>query len=149
MLPAPIEHRFIIDGEPYLLVEWTRGGERKIKIDYAISLTPAPTVLESIDGANLYAEAVARECLKEAPAIFWETRPAVAGANGTPSRVVTLDQIPRRLWDQFRTEVDMFLQKLFPPTNADLDVASGASPAEPVSVAAAETVSPVLRGRAE
>ena len=53
------------------------------------------------------------------------------------------------LWDQFRGEVDAFLQKLFPPADVDTDMASGASPAEPISVAPAEVVPSMRRGRAE
>src|SRR5262245_39988961 len=101
MLPAPIEHRFSIDGEPYLLVEWTRGGERRLRADYAMAIAGAPGVIDSLDGASLYAEAVARECLKEAPAIFWEELPAQGMQNGQPRRVVTLERVPRRLWEAF------------------------------------------------
>ena len=61
MLPTPIEHRFLIDGDPYLLVEWTRGGERRIRAEYAMAIAAAPGVIDTLDGANLYAEAVARE----------------------------------------------------------------------------------------
>ena len=149
LVPEPLEHRFSIEGESFLLVEWDRGGEKRIKVDYAMNLTPAPTVLESIDGGNLYAEAVARECLKEAPALFWETRPALANQNGTPARVVTLEHVPRLLWDRFRQEVDAFLAKLFPAVSVDAQPASAAGPGDADAVAPAETLSAGMRGRAE
>jgi hypothetical protein len=149
MLPSPIEHRFVIEGEAYRLVEWTRGGERRLRAEYAIALAPAMAALDAIDGANLYAEAVARECLKEAPEVFWESRPATAGINGTPTRVVTLEHVPRALWERFRAEVDVFIGKIFPALSPEPPAAPPAGPGEPVAVAAPETVSPVLRGRAE
>jgi hypothetical protein len=149
MLPPPIEHRFTIDHEPYLLLEWDRGGERRIKADYAMAIAAAPSVLEAIDGANLYAEAVARECLREAPALFWETRPAAATQNGTPTRVVSVEHIPRALWERFRTEVDAFLAQIFPPLPAAPVAAPDPGPADAVPVAAAETVPAMFRGRAE
>jgi hypothetical protein len=149
MLPAPIEHTFALEGERYRLVEWDRGGERRIKVDYALAISPAPSVLESIDGANLYVEAVARECLREAPDLFWEMRPAAASQNGTPSRVVTLEKIPRQLWEQFRKEVDAFIALIFPAAPPSLEPASPASAGESLAVAAAQALSPVLRGRAE
>jgi len=149
MLPPPIEHRFVLDGEPYLLREWDRGGERRLRADYAMAIAAAPTVLESIDGANLYAEAVARECLKEAPDLFWETLPPAAGSNGTPRRVVTLEHVPRALWEQFRQGVDQFLGKIFPPLSTELGPAPAPDPGPALGVAPLETVSPMLRGRAE
>jgi hypothetical protein len=149
MLPKPIEYRFTIEGEDYLLVEYDRGGERRLKAEYAMAIAAAPQVLESIDGSNLYAEAIARECLKEAPAIFWETRPAAATQNGQPTRAVTLEHIPRALWEQFREGVDRFLGMIFPALPAESSPPSGPGPGEPVAVAPAEAVSAVLRGRAE
>lgn len=149
MLPSPIEHRFQIDHEPYCLVEWDRGGERKIRMEYAMAIAAAPSVIEAMDGINLYAEAVARVCLREAPDIFWETRPAVAGANGTPTSVVTFDHVPRALWEAFRKEVDAFLALIFPALPAEPESASARRPDESPVLAAAQAVSPVLRGRAE
>jgi hypothetical protein len=149
MLPKPIEHRFVINGEPYLLVEWTRGGERRFKTEYALAISQAPGVIEALDGANLYAEAVARECLKEAPDIFWEPRPANAIQNGTASRSITLESVPRPLWEAFRKEVDMFLGQIFPATPAELAPAPAPGADQPMAVAHTETVPAVLRGRAE
>lgn len=180
MLPPPIEHRFRLDGEPYCLVEWTRGGEKRLRADYAAALVAqAPDLvaslerpevardplraaerlgatarqlsilLEGLDGADLYAEAVARECLTEAPEIFWESRPAPGGSNGASLRVVTLERVPRRLWELFRQEVTAFLALIFPAVSAAPADLSGTGPDESLSVAVAETLSPVLRGRAE
>lgn len=149
MLPAPIEHRFTIDDAHYCLVEWDRGGERRIKADYALAISPAPSVMDSMDGANLYAEAVARECLKEAPALFWAPLPPETPVNGTVRRVVTLEHIPRALWEAFRKEVDVFVGKIFSPAAPESAPALAAGPEHALAVAAVETVSPVLRGRAE
>jgi hypothetical protein len=149
MLPAPIEHRFVIEGESYLLVEWTRGGEKRIRAEYAMAIAAAPTVIEAMDGADLYAEAVARECLKEAPPIFWQSLPTQASGNGAPRATITLDQVPRGLWEAFRREVDAFLGKIFPavPAEPAPDYAAGA--AESVAVEIAEAVPTVFRGRAQ
>jgi hypothetical protein len=149
MLPVPIEHAFIIEGERYRLVEWTRGGEKRIRAEYAMTIAAAPAVIDSLDGANLYAEAVARECLKEAPALFWETLPAQGEMNGQPRRVVSCEHVPRKLWEAFRKEIDAFLGLLFPapPTEAGGGPAPG--PAEPTGMAAAEAVPAVFRGRAQ
>jgi hypothetical protein len=149
MLPAPIEHRFVIDGEPYVLVEWDRGQERRIRLDYAMAIAAAPTVIEPLDGNNLYAEAIARECLKEAPAIFWDLRPPAPGTNGTPVRVVSLEHVPRGLWEEFRKELDAFLARIFPAVSPEPGPATPAGPDEPPAMALAQTVPAVLRGRAE
>jgi hypothetical protein len=149
MLPAPIDHTFVLEGERYRLVEWDRGGERRIKTDYAMAIAPAPSVIESIDGANLYAEAVARECLREAPDLFWEQRPPGAMQNGLPVRVVTLDKIPRALWELFRKEVDTFVSRIFPAPPPTVESAPAPGPGESLAVASAEIVPAVFRGRAE
>jgi hypothetical protein len=149
MLPKPIEYEFEIDHEHYRLVEWDRGAERRIRADYALAIAAAPQVMQSMDGANLYAEAVARECLRDAPEIFWDTLPALAGHNGTTRRVVTLEHIPRALWELFREEVDRFLALIFPPLPTTVAAPSPAGPDDPVPVASAETVPPLFRGRAE
>src|SRR5215831_6598672 len=149
MLPSPIEHVFAIDGDHYRLVEWDRGGERRLRADYAMAIAAAPQVLEALDGADLYAEAVARECLKEAPDVFWEPLPAAASQNGTPRRVITLEHIPRALWGQFRGEVDAFLGKIFPSLPATPEPLPAPGPDDARAVAAPQTVSPGLRGRAE
>lgn len=149
MLPKLIEHTFTLDGESYRLVEWDRGGERRLKAEYAMAIAPAPGVLENIDGGNLYAEAVARECLKEAPDIFWTTRPAQAGQNGTPSRVVSLEHVPRALWEQFRAEVDRFLGLIFPAAAAELVTDLERRPSEPQRLETVENLPTVFQGRAE
>lgn len=147
--PLPYEHRFSLDGEPYLLVAPTRGGDRRIRAELAMAIAPAPAMLDSMDGGNLYAEAVARECLKEAPDVFWESRPAPAGSNGTPSRVVTLEHVPLDLWERFRSEVDAFVAHFRPGATAVPVLASEPGEREPDAVAGVETVPPRLRGRAE
>jgi len=149
MLPKPIEYEFIIENERYLLVEWTRGGERRLKSDYALAIAPAPREIEAIDGANLYAEAVARECLREAPAVFWREALPAGAVNGTPTRVVTFEQVPRALWERFRGEVDAFLALIFPLVPAEPDRASPARAPDAVELAAPAAVSPGFRGRAE
>jgi hypothetical protein len=149
MLPAPIEHHFVIDGEPYRLVEWTRGGERRLRAEYAMAIAAAPTVIDIVDGQSLYAEAVVRECLKEAPAIFWETLPAQEGSNGQPRRVISCERIPRALWEAFRKEVDAFLALLFPPQPTDLPAGDGPGQGDTARLEVAEAVSPVIRGRAQ
>lgn len=149
MLPPPIEHRFTIEGEPYLLVEWDRGGERRIRSEYAIAIAPAPQVMESLDGASLYSEAVARECLKEAPEYFWTTRTPAATLNGTPTRVVSLEHVPRVIWEQFRQEVDTFLGKIFPTIPETIAPAPQGRPEQSLAVATPQNVSAGLRGRAE
>ena len=149
MLPAPIEHTFRLEHEHYRLVEWTRGGERRLRTEYAMAIAQSPQVIEALDGADLYAEAVARECLREAPDVFWEELPALAGSNGTPRRVVSFERVPRALWELFRKEIDAFLGKIFPPLPADPSRPDDTRPAEPQSVALVETVPAMLRGRAE
>jgi hypothetical protein len=149
MLPTPIEHVFTLQNEPYRLVEWDRGGERRIRAEYAIAIAPAPATMETMDGASLYVEAVARECLKEAPEVFWETLPAAAAHNGAPRRVPSFEHVPRALWEDFRREVDQFLGKIFPALPATPESESAAGPGESVAVAAVAPVSPMLRGRAE
>lgn len=139
----------MIDGEKYCLVEWTRGGERRLRAEYAMAIAAAPGVIDSVDGKSLYAEAVARECLKEAPAIFWEELPAQAGQNGQPRRVVNVERVPRRLWEAFIEEVTAFLALLFPAPVTILEPGPGPGPRDAAALAPAETVSPVLRGRAE
>jgi hypothetical protein len=149
MLPKPIEHRFTIEGDEYLLVEWTRGGERRLRADYAMAIAAAPAVIENVDGNDLYAEAVARECLKQAPDVFWETRPANAQQNGTPTRVVTFEKVPRALWLEFTKGLNAFLAKIFPATPPEHEGLPEPGPPAADAVAALETVPPRPRGRAE
>lgn len=148
MFPARREHRFTLDGEPYCLVGWTRGADRRIRAEYAVGIAAAPAVLDAVDGADLYAEAVARECLTEAPEIFWETRPAAAGQNGMPSRVATFDNVPLALWDAFRKEVETFVALFRPAPAADVALVADAGEAGPDAVAVAQTVPARPVGRA-
>jgi hypothetical protein len=149
MLPAPLEHRFTLDGEPYHLVEWTRGQERRIRAWYIEAIAPNPAMLENLDGADLYVEAVARECLREAPGVWWQDVPAPAGQNGTPGKVFTTERVPRALWVAFRKEADLFLGLLFPDAPAVLDRPDAGRRTEPDAVAPLEVVPAVFRGRAE
>jgi hypothetical protein len=150
MLPQPIDYTFDIDGQHYRLVDWDRGGERRIRADYALAISAVPTVLETIDGASLYAEAVARECLREAPDVFWDPVPVTeARSNGTPRRVVNVDRVPRALWQAFREEVDRFLGQLFPSVQPAVAPVPPEREADPAPVAPLETVPAVFRGRAE
>ena len=147
--PPPYEHRFRLDDEPYLLVGWSRAADRRIRADYAMGIAAAPAVLDVLDGADLYAECVARECLKEAPEFFWEMRPAAAGTNGQPTRVFTVEHVPLDLWERFRKEVDAFVGHFRPAPASVTPLAPDAGASEPDAVAVAEAVPPRLRGRAE
>lgn len=149
MLPPPIVHRFTLEGESYCLSGWTRGAERRIHAQYALALGPAASTLDAIDGGNLYDEAVAAECLTEAPDYWWDTVPPAPGSNGTPRRVITCDRIPPALWRAFRAEVAQFLRLLFPGPAADAAPGAPAGAADPVPVASTEVVATGLRGRAE
>jgi hypothetical protein len=116
MFPAPIEHTFTIDGELYRLVEYTRGGEQRIHQTFAASLVVAgipEATMRSVDGSNLYVEAVARECLKEAPDYFWEERVSAAGQNGRPQRHLTFEQVRLPVWTELCREVNTFLEQIF------------------------------------
>jgi hypothetical protein len=148
MLPVPLEHRFTINGDTYLLMEYTRGGERRLRQEYSMAIALAPGVIEAMDGADLYAEALARECLKEAPAIWWEEQPAQAGRNGTPARVITCEHIPRAVWVEFRREADYFLGLLFPPLPAAVEDTHVERQGAPDVVETPEAIPAVFRGRA-
>jgi hypothetical protein len=148
-MQAPIEHRFTLEGDAYCLKEWTRGQERRMRAGYALAISAGPQTLEEIDGIDLWAEAVARECLTEAPPLWWETLPAVAGDNGTPRRLITTEQIPRALWEAFRGEVNRFLEAIFPAPAALAASPAGPGPDLQGVVESPETVPAVFRGRAE
>lgn len=147
--PPPYEHHFTIDGERYTLVGWSLEGDNRIHLDYAMAIAPVPGVLDAIYGAHLYAQAVVRECLKEAPALFWETAPVPAGTNGAPARVVTLRHVSMALWDQLRPEVDAFVAQFRPAAAPLIGLAPDPGQTEPHAVAVAETVPAPHRVRAE
>ena len=148
--PQPYEHRFVLDGDSYLLVGWTRGGDRRINAAYALAIAAVPgLMLDAVDGNNLYTEAVARECLKEAPDLFWESVPPPAGTNGTATRVVTFEQVPIQLWERFRKEVDAFVAHFRPVPASVPGLAPASGAGEPDAVAALETVPPRFSGRAQ
>lgn len=149
MIPAPIEHRFTLEGESYLLREYQRAGQRRIRAEYAQALAVAPQVLDAIDGLSLWAEAIARECLVEAPDLWWTDVPAHAQQNGQPKRVITTDRIPQQLWNAFVKEVNSFEELMFPPDPAVVPAAVADSPRESHDVAPPQTVPAPLRGRAE
>ncbi|PWT77616.1 MAG: hypothetical protein C5B60_02380 [Chloroflexi bacterium] len=149
MLRAPIDYTFTIEGQRYRLVEWDRGGERRFRAEYALAIASAPDVLGGIDGQDLYTEAVARECLREAPDLFWTQRPPAAGSNGTLTRVPTFEHIPHALWEVFRQEVNTFLTQVFPPLPTTDPPAPPGGSADAVPVADAQAVPAVFRGRAE
>lgn len=149
MFPVRREYHFTLDGESYLLVGWSRAADRRIRAEYAMGIAAAPAVLDALDGADLYAEAVARECLKEAPEFFWETLPASGATNGTPPRVLTFENVPLDLWDAFRHEVDTFIGFFRPAAPPLVALAADPGEARPDAVAVAETVPTRPRGRAE
>jgi hypothetical protein len=149
MLPPPLEHRFTLEGETYCLTGWTRGGERRIHAQYALALGPQPATLEAIDGGSLYDEAVAAECLREAPDYWWTQAPPAAGSNGLPQRVFNCDRIPAGLWRDFREEVAKFLAKIFQRPTPDVRADAPAGAGDPPAMAAPEALAPGLRGRAE
>jgi hypothetical protein len=149
MLPEIVEHVFTLEGERYRLVEWDYGGEERIKLEYAMAIAPAPVAIEAINGPNLYAAAVARECLKEAPDQFWAPRQAPASLNGTPTRVLTLEHCPRALWDLLRKEIDAFMGKIFRELPAEPEHAAQAGATDALGVAPAHALPALPRGRAE
>lgn len=151
MSRPPLEHRFVIDGDPYCLVEYTtRGGERRIQEAFALRLAKAPSVIDALDGANLYAEAVAQECLKQAPESCWRLRTTDDVPNHWDARrVVSLDQYPLEHWAAFRREVDAFLASLPRLLPATPPSDPGALPADAPVVADPHEVPAVFRGRAE
>ena len=149
MVPKPLDYRFRIDDDTYLLVQPTRGGDRRIRQQFALAIAAAPAVIDSMDGENLMVEAIAQECLKEAPPYFWQELPATASSNGQPRQVVNCDGVPLAVWELFRTEVLAFRAQCFPGYAAESPPvdAAGAEPA--AGVATVETLPAILRGRAE
>jgi hypothetical protein len=106
MYPAVQQHRFGEQGE-YLLQRFTRGGQRRIMQHVAVSLTAdgiLPDLLQALDGDNRYWEGVLRECLKEAPAHWWEEPPRQAVQNGaTPAPVLSFELVPV---EEFQTVIE-------------------------------------------
>ena len=156
MIPEPRSHRFVIDANHYTLREYTRAGERRINQRYALALSlngTTPGLMQTLDGDNLYIEAVAMECLTEAPDFWWEYMPAPpatpATPNGSRQRTVTFEQVPPLIWKAFCKEAEAFLASLFPVAPTTLERPSDARPEESDRLAAAQTVSPGFLGRAE
>jgi hypothetical protein len=172
MPPPPLEHRYLIDGQSYLLREATMfDGQQRIQQYYALALTLQPGLLhpdtgqplvynealwgayrqalEATNGNALYAKAITQECLVEAPDFWWAAQPVAPGVNGTVRRVVTFKDVSLTVWQRHFQEVNTFLEAIF-RAQAPVDAAaSPARPDEPPVVAAAEALPPVLRGRAE
>ena len=168
----PIEHRYSLDGEPYLLREATMfEGEQRIQQYYALALTLQPGLLhpdtgqpllynealwgsyrqalEATNGNALYAKAITQECLVEAPEFWWASQPVAPGMNGTTRRVVTFKEVTKDLWQQQFREVTTFMEAIFRAQEASPAPAPPAGPGEPPVVATPETLSSVFRGRAE
>lgn len=148
MFPEPITHRFTIAGEPYCLVEYDTAGEDRIRAYYSAGIASAPDVMDALYGVDLYAKAVARECLKEAPAIFWKEQRPAASQNGEAVKVISFEGVHRLQWAALRKEVDSFLESL-QKTVPDAPASTiPAVPAEPPHVELVETVPALLQGRA-
>src|SRR5215831_7881043 len=136
MPPAPMEHRYTIDGEAYCLREATMyEGQQRIQQYYALALTLQPGLLhpdtgqpllptealwgsyrhalEATNGNALYVKAVIQECLVEAPDFWWVPQPVQPALNGTTRRVVTFKDVPWRIWQQQFREVNVFLDAIF------------------------------------
>ena len=168
----PIEHRYTLDGEPYLLREATMfDGEQRIQQFYALALTLQPGLLhpdtgqplfynealwgsyrqalEATNGNALYAKAITQECLVEAPDFWWAPQPVSPGMNGTARRVVTFKDVTKELWQQQFREVTTFMEAIFRAQEASAASTPPASPGESPVVADPEALSPVFRGRAE
>jgi hypothetical protein len=145
----PLSHRFLIDGEAFCLVEYNHAEERLIQMKYAQLIAPAP-LLDYLFAEDLYAEATAAVCLREAPAWCWQPVPPNQPVNGTPTRVFDISQSPRTFWPKLRAEVAVFRGLLRDDVSAvHGDVAApGAGPSEPDTVAPPQAVSPAFRGHA-
>jgi hypothetical protein len=151
----PIEHVFTIQGDSYVLTECGRGGQERYRREFALAIAAAPDILDRLDGINLFAQAVARQCLRQAPEAFWraDVTPAarkVALAEGTLWQLVSFEETPLDVWEEFRKHVDTFLVRLPQPLPDVPEPAPAPVPAEPVGVAAPEDVpTAVFRGRAQ
>jgi hypothetical protein len=151
MLKPPYTYTFRIDGDTFTLTEYqTRGSEARIQLLYAQALNPAPLPLSMHDGGNLWVEAVAKECLSQAPAWCWRDRfPDEAGSRFDPNRVVTLEEFPRLSWPIFRKEVNAFLADLPQVIQPDHTPTPRSVSRDADPLDAFETVPALLRGRAE
>jgi hypothetical protein len=148
-MQPPLMHRFTIDGEPFCLVEYNHAEERLIQAKYAQLIAPAP-LLDYLFADDLYAEATAAVCVKEAPAWCWQTVPPGQPVNGTPTRVFDISQSPRTFWPKLRAEIDVFrglLRDSVPAPRGDV-AASEPGSSEPDVLASPQTVSPAFRGHA-
>lgn len=151
MLRTPHTHTFTIEGDTFTLTEYqTRGSEARIQATYAESINSAPLAKEMYDGGNLWVEAVAKECLSQAPAWCWRDRmQGEVPSRFDPLRLITLEAFPRRTWPLFRKEVNAFLADLPQPLQPD-DVPDPASLSrESDAVAAPQVVPVILPRRAE
>jgi hypothetical protein len=146
MLPPRPQHEFVVNSHRFVAVRYTRGGERRIRQQHALSLSllgVMPDVLAALDGDNLYQEALLHEVLTEAPRHWWEEAPATPGTNGTPKRVLSFEQVDP---DEFRAvavEVTHFL------TSFRADQPASAPPAGPTDasgLADAQAVPAPFRG---
>jgi len=147
MLPARVQHRFGPEGE-YVLVRFTRGGQRRIAQHYALALTMdgvTPGLLEAIDGDNRYWEAVLRECLVEAPDHWWEPVPPAVQRNGAPTRVVSFEEVPMEEFDQVTREVATWLASFRTPEHSPT---APTSPGDAPGLGDPEAVPAAFRGRA-
>ena len=168
----PIEHAYSLDGDRYLLREATMlDGQQRIEQYYALSLTLTPGTLHPDTGQplfvtatqgeayartltynygnTLYAKAVTRECLVDAPDFWWTTQPVTTGQNGAPVRVLTFQGVSADLWSAHLREVNTFLEAIFRAQNEKPAPAPSGRPDDTAVVARAETIPPVFRGRAE
>src|SRR5262245_47528356 len=153
-MSVPIEHRYTIAGESYLLREATMfEGMQRIQQYYALALTLQPGLLhpdtaqpllynealwgsyrqalETTYGNALYAKAVTQECLIEAPDFWWVPQPVQPGMNGTTRRVVTFKDVSAALWQQHFREVTTFLEAIFRAQEAVAEPPLATGAAEP------------------
>ena len=154
MLPKPLEYAFVIEDEPYLLVECSRGGQERYRREFALAIAAAPAVLDSVDGVNLLAQAVARQCLRLAPEVFWKDHISVAlrhaaATNGHLWESVYFEAVPLRIWEQFRKEVDAFMALLPQPLSADAPAPTEPRHHDENAMEPPEIVPAMLRGRAQ
>jgi hypothetical protein len=151
----PIEHAFTIQGDAYVLTECGRGGQERYRREFALAIAAAPDILNNLDGINLFAQAVARQCLRQASDAFWrpDVTPAVrktAIAEGELWRLVSFEAVPLDVWEEFRQGVDAFIARLPQPLPDVPEPAPAPVPREPVGVAAPEDVpAAVFRGHAQ